>query len=123
MFNRNNVPNPFGASSPARGDNTRPPPRQNYSNPPPPGYQGSYGHDGRAGGYASLPSQHDRDTLMTDAYNEIRGYASSPMGRPTERQMPSRQGGGGGGGGGGDGRVWSLRPAKSPDNSYTYGNL
>ena len=32
-------------------------------------------------------------------------------------------GGSGGRPAGGGGQVWQLRPAKSPDNQYIYGNL
>lgn len=76
------------------------------------------------GGYDAPPPYNDNDVTMTDGYNDSRGYG----GRPMEKPMPPRPGGGypqsrPGGGGGGSGKSWSLRPAKSPDNSYTYGNL
>ncbi|KAK2773207.1 transport between ER and Golgi ATPase protein [Onygenales sp. PD_12] len=130
MFNRGNL---FGSNnpspSPSGGD--RLPSRDRYNSPShPSGYQDSYGADPRmGGGYESPLRRPDSDTVMTDGYSEKRNYGRSPMGRPGDGQpmMPPRQGGsmrmGGGGGGGGDGQVWSLKPAKSPDNSYTYGNL
>ncbi|KAL2222556.1 putative vesicular fusion ATPase [Thermoascus aurantiacus ATCC 26904] len=99
MFNRNNfanVPSPFAPSG-------RPSPRDGYGHPsqgPPPG---QYRDDHGAGGYGAPPPQ---------------------MGRPAERQLPAR---GPVGGrpptGAAGGRVWELRPAKSPDNTYTFGNL
>ncbi|KAF3491200.1 vesicle-fusing ATPase [Arthroderma uncinatum] len=102
MFNRNNypsVPTPFGSGSPARGDGSRPPraPPQQRG-----GYDDGYGQDPRMGAAGGGSS-----------------HGGSPMGRPAERPMPPRQGGGRGG----EGQTWSLSPAKSPDNSYTYGNL
>jgi vesicle-fusing ATPase len=116
MFNRNNLPsvsNPFG-SRPSRGDGysspgQAPPPyprREHSANPAPAGGVG-YEHSSRPPDY---------DVLMTDVSNNSRGYGT-PMGRPGQPpQMPSRAGGN-------SGRTWTLRPAKSPDNTYTFGNL
>lgn len=136
MFNRNNFPsvNPFGSGggsgSPAPGGDRTAPPRDRYNSP----NQQSPGHgpDPRLGGGYASPLRRpdsDSDTVMTDGFDDKRNYDRSPMGRgPPQQYMPSRQGPDrisprGGGGGGMDDQVWSLRPAKSPDNSYTYGNL
>ncbi|EGD94778.1 vesicle-fusing ATPase [Trichophyton tonsurans CBS 112818] len=91
--------NPFGSNNPPRGDAPYPPraPPQQRG-----GYDGGYGQDPRMGGMSGSSS-----------------HGSSPRGRPGERQMPPRPTGGRGN----EGQTWSLRPAKSPDNSYTYGNL
>ncbi|KAM5475692.1 transport between ER and Golgi ATPase protein [Microsporum audouinii] len=125
MFNRNNyssVPSPFGSNSPSRGDASYPPrgPPQQRG-----GYDSGYGQDPRtgtmSGGYGlSTPLLRDCDTVMTDEYDEnSSSHVGSPMSRPGDRSMPPRPYGDKGG----DGQTWSLRPAKSPDNSYTYGNL
>ncbi|KAL1982251.1 hypothetical protein VTN96DRAFT_1620 [Rasamsonia emersonii] len=104
MFNRNNLPSmssPFGS----RPDGGRPPPRDGYGNPPQGGhpyqrrdeYDANRGPMGGAGGYGGPP--------------------------PQQRGMPARPGGGKPAGGAAGSPVWSLRPEKSPNNSYTFGNL
>ncbi|EDN09511.1 vesicle-fusing ATPase [Histoplasma mississippiense (nom. inval.)] len=111
MFNRNNFPsvNPFspssGSSAPS-GDRMGTS-RDRYNSPSP--QSSGHGPDPRLGG-----GNYDRSPMA-------RGQPQQhmPSGRGPGR-MPPR--GGGGGGGMGD-QVWTLRPAKSPDNSYTYGNL
>ncbi|KAK2740193.1 transport between ER and Golgi ATPase protein [Myotisia sp. PD_48] len=119
MFNRNNlpsIPSPFGSNSPSRGDASRPP-RDRYGSPSQAG--ANYGQDPRtAGGYGHSHHQTDHDTVMTDEYNKNLSYGSPSMGRSGER-VPSRPAPGRGT----EGPVWSLRPAKSPDSTYTYGNL
>ena len=76
-------------------------------------------------GYGAPPRRNDYDTTITDANHASKSYRS-PV--PTQgdmhgnRQTPTRHSGGRPAGGG-DGRVWSLRPEKSPANSYTFGNL
>ncbi|KAI1937297.1 transport between ER and Golgi ATPase protein [Ophidiomyces ophidiicola] len=124
MFNRNNlpsVPNPFSTGGPPGSDGARPP-RDRYP-PQQPGRPDGYGQDPRmAGGYEPLHSRRDRDTVMTDVSNASRGYGGPSPGRTSG--LPSRQGGGRPiPPSGGSDQVWTLRPAKSPDNSYTYGNL
>ncbi|PGH01699.1 hypothetical protein AJ79_07853 [Helicocarpus griseus UAMH5409] len=127
MFNRNNFPSisPFGSGSSSPGGDRMPPSRDRYGaspNQPPPGY----GSDPRmGGGYASPLRRPDFDTMMADGYDDKRSYDRSPMSRgpPPPQAMPSRPLPGGRMPGGMDDQVWSLRPAKSPDNSYTYGNL
>ena len=47
----------------------------------------------------------------------FRTYGGAPMGRPTSARPPVPEKVPGGG------NTWMLRPAKSPDNSYTFGNL
>ncbi|TPX19533.1 transport between ER and Golgi ATPase protein [Coccidioides immitis] len=126
MFNRSNlpsVPNPFSSGS-SGGDGARPP-RDRYNMPSQPmGRPDGYGQDPRTGGgYAAPFRQRDYDIVMTDGYNEPRRYGGPPPGRapgplPSSgggRMMPPSRGAGD--------QVWTLRPAKSPDNSYTYGNL
>lgn len=117
MFNRNNFSMPFGSrpsredghSSPSPGQGPPPYPRREYNtNPAPTG----------GVGYEYRPHPPDYDTVMTDAYNISRGYGA-PVGRPSQPpQMPPRAPVGGS-----SGRTWTLRPAKSPDNNYTFGNL
>ncbi|KAL1969577.1 hypothetical protein VTN77DRAFT_8130 [Rasamsonia byssochlamydoides] len=105
MFNRNNlpsVPSPFGSRPDGSG---RPPPRDGYGHVPQGGhpyqrrdeYDGNRGPMGGAGGYGGAP--------------------------PPQRGMPARPGGGRPPVGAAGGQVWSLRPEKSPNNSYTFGNL
>ncbi|EFQ97860.1 vesicular-fusion protein SEC18 [Nannizzia gypsea CBS 118893] len=91
--------NPFGSGNQPRGDASYPP---QGSPQPQGGYNSGYGQDPRMGGMSGGSS-----------------HGGPPMGRPGERPMPPRPTGGRGG----EGQTWSLRPAKSPDNSYTYGNL
>lgn len=108
MFNRNNlpsVPNPFGA----RTDNSgRPSPRDTYGSPnqaPTPPRQSGY--DTRTGAVGG-------GYLDRGAYGppkESEAFQRKPVGR----QGPS--------GGGAAARTWQLRPAKSPDNAYIFGNL
>lgn len=126
MFNRNNlpsVPNPFSTSGSPGGAGARPP-RDRYNTPPQQsGRPDAYGQDPRmAGGYGSPLSRRDYDTVMTDGYSEPQRYGGPPAGRAPV--LPSRTGGGRmTPAGGASDQVWTLRPAKSPDNSYTYGNL
>ncbi|KAI1982522.1 transport between ER and Golgi ATPase protein [Ophidiomyces ophidiicola] len=124
MFNRNNlpsVPNPFSAGGPPGSDGARPP-RDRYPSQQS-GRPDGYGQDPRmTGGYEPSHSRSDRDTVMTDVSNASRGYGGPSPGRTSG--LPSRQGGGRPiPPSGGSDQVWTLRPAKSPDNSYTYGNL
>ncbi|WEW54950.1 transport between ER and Golgi ATPase protein [Emydomyces testavorans] len=83
----------------------------------------AYGQDPRmAGGYTAPTSRRDYDTVMTDGNNGPRGYGGPPAGRASA--LPSRPGGGRMmPTSGANEQTWTLRPAKSPDNSYTYGNL
>ncbi|TKA71986.1 hypothetical protein B0A49_07370 [Cryomyces minteri] len=104
MFNRNNLPsmpNPFGSRPEG---SPRPAARDGYTQPPPtPPRQGGY--DTRMGGVPDAPP----------AYGSNRDRQASqrtPAGRPAA-----------GGRTGGSGRVLQLRPAKSPNDSYTFGNL
>ncbi|KAH1411029.1 hypothetical protein KXV56_004847 [Aspergillus fumigatus] len=98
MFNRNNypsVPNPFSGRPSSRGNAS---PSQG---PPPPrrdGYDTGYSPMGGVGGYGT------------------------PSPRPNYSQTPSRHPVGGRAPGA-SAQVWTLRPAKSPDNTYTFGNL
>jgi vesicle-fusing ATPase len=75
-------------------------------------------------GYGAPPRRNE--TIMTDANHASRNYRG-PV--PTQgdmhgnRQTPARHSGGRPAGGGPGGTVWSLRPEKSPSNSYTFGNL
>lgn len=113
MFNRSNFSSPFGG---------RPSPREGYSNPnqAPPPYpprKDPYDAPLPGAGYA-IPRPSDYDILMTDVHNDQRGYGAP---RPGQMPMPMRSPVGGRSPGGG--QVWSLRPAKSPDNTYTFGNL
>ncbi|KAI9737535.1 MAG: transport between ER and Golgi ATPase protein [Cirrosporium novae-zelandiae] len=104
MFNRNNVPNPFGGSG-RPGQSPRPPPRDGYSNP----------------NYGAPPPRTEMDPRM--------GGMNDPHGTPNnyhpQQRMPQRQpvGGRPPPGRGGGGSSWQLRPAKSPDDTYTFGNL
>src|SRR5436190_14336317 len=131
MFNRNNfpsVPNPFGSGNtpPGGGAGGARPSRDRYNVPSQrPGSQESYGHDNRTGGgYGTAPGRRDHDTVMADGYGEQGGYGGSHMGRPSHMPLANRTSGGQmGAGGGGSDPVLSLRPTKSPDNSYTYRNL
>ncbi|XHF97829.1 hypothetical protein AWENTII_001405 [Aspergillus wentii] len=77
----------------------------NYSNP----------FAGRAPGGQGPPHPPRKD-----GYDAPYGGPPQSMGRPGQ-MMPSRPPVGGRPSGGG--QVWSLRPAKSPDNTYTFGNL
>lgn len=108
MFNRNNlpsVPNPFGAR-PDPG--ARPSPRDGYGNP----------------NQAAAPPRQAPQDIKIGGYEERRGYGGpkdyeASQRPPVGRQAPgSRMTGGGAGG-----RSWQLRPAKSPDNTYTFGNM
>lgn len=117
MFNRN-FSNPFGGSNP--------PPNRNPGGPPPPP-AGRYGADPYAspapGGYAA-PSRrrdNDYDVVMTDGSDRY-SYGSPRPPMDNRSPMPSRPMPGAGRGPSSD-RTWTLRPAKSPDNAYTYGNL
>ncbi|KAK9600612.1 transport between ER and Golgi ATPase protein [Aspergillus fumigatus] len=98
MFNRNNypsVPNPFSGRPSSRGNAS---PSQG---PPPPrrdGYDTGNSPMGGVGGYGT------------------------PSPRPNYSQTPSRHPVGGRAPGA-SAQVWTLRPAKSPDNTYTFGNL
>ncbi|KAI9661265.1 MAG: transport between ER and Golgi ATPase protein [Bathelium mastoideum] len=94
MFNRNNMPNPFGSRADGQ---PRPPSGQNYNRMPdrPPREQ-------------YPPPQPYRDEKMRGGPQQPQGYSSR---------------GGGGGGGGGGGRTVVLMPDKSPGHEYTYRNL
>ena len=99
MFNRNNLPNPFGS----RPDGA---PRI-----PSGGAPSGYGRPGE-------PQQPQRSTGY-GAYDDVpRGYSDNmekmPARAPVGRQAPARSGG--------SGKSLFLRPAKSPDNSYTFQN-
>ncbi|EAW09819.1 AAA family ATPase SEC18 [Aspergillus clavatus NRRL 1] len=121
MFNRNNlpsVPNPFSSRPSSRG-NAGPgqgapplPQRDGYTTGQPP--------VGGAG-YEKSSHQSDHDVQMTDANAYSRGYGT-PSPRPGYSQMPPRNPGGGRSPDVSS-QVWELRPAKSPDNTYTFGNL
>ncbi|GIC87158.1 AAA family ATPase SEC18 [Aspergillus udagawae] len=120
MFNRNNypsVPNPFSGRPSSRGNAS---PGQGPPLPRRDGYD--TGHPPMSGaGYEQLPHQFDHDVQMTDAYNHSRGYGTPPP-RPGYSQTPPRNPVGDRAPGA-SAQVWTLRPAKSPDNSYTFGNL
>ncbi|KAL2001113.1 hypothetical protein VTN02DRAFT_2218 [Thermoascus thermophilus] len=103
MFNRNNfanVPSPFA-------------PRSNDGRPPT-----------RGSGYSN-PNQGPPPAQYRDDYGAGYGAPSPQMGRPVEKPLASRApvGGRPAPGAAAGGRVWTLRPAKSPDNTYTFGNL
>ncbi|OQD63481.1 hypothetical protein PENPOL_c009G07939 [Penicillium polonicum] len=112
MFNRGNIPNPFGSSG-------QPSP-QGHPNPgqAPPRYDTDRSPSSSAGHAARIC---DDDVAMTDVYNDIRGYGGPPPpgGRPPQQQMPSRMQSGQRGGG----QTWTLHPSKSPNENYTFGNL
>ncbi|KAJ9489301.1 hypothetical protein VN97_g3951 [Penicillium thymicola] len=113
MFNRGNIPNPFGSSG-------QPSP-QGHPNPnqAPPRYDTDHFPSSSAGYAARICD--DDDVAMTDVYNDIRGYGGPPPpgGRPPQQQMPSRMQSGQRGGG----QTWTLHPSKSPNENYTFGNL
>ncbi|KAJ5293950.1 hypothetical protein PENANT_c009G03194 [Penicillium antarcticum] len=115
MFNRGNIPNPFGGS---KGESGQPSP-QGYSSPnqAPPRYDNNRNSLTRAGFEAPI---HDNDVPMTDAFVDQRGYGGPPPlgGRPPQ-QMPSRMPAGQRG----PGPTWTLQPSKSPNDNYTFGNL
>ncbi|EKV05902.1 NsfA [Penicillium digitatum PHI26] len=112
MFNRSNIPNPFGSSgqpSPQGHPNTnQAPPRYDTDRCP-----------SSSTGYAALIP--DDDVPMTDVNNVLRGYGGPPPpgGRPPPQQMPSRIQSGQRDGG----QTWTLHPSKSPNENYTFGNL
>ncbi|CAI7621908.1 unnamed protein product [Penicillium palitans] len=112
MFNRGNIPNPFGSSgqpSPQGHPNpNQAPPRYDIDRPP-----------WSSAGYAARIC--DDDVPMTDVYDDVRGYGGPPPpgGRPPQQQMPSRMQSGQRGGG----QTWTLHPSKSPNENYTFGNL
>ncbi|KGO51322.1 ATPase, AAA-type, core [Penicillium expansum] len=112
MFNRGNIPNPFGSSG-------QPSP-QGHPNPnqAPPRYDTDRFPSPSAGHAAPI---HDEDVPMTDIYNVLRGYGGPPPpgGRPPQQQMPSRMQSGQRAGG----QTWTLHPSKSPNENYTFGNL
>jgi vesicle-fusing ATPase len=106
MFNRNNLPampNPFGA----RPDSQARPQQGGYASPgqgPPPGQRSSGPYD-------------DRRAQPSPGYQGGQQYGAPSQRPPVGRQpVPSR-------GGGGGGRNVQLRPAKSPSDTYTLGNL
>ncbi|KAJ5687637.1 hypothetical protein N7536_010256 [Penicillium majusculum] len=112
MFNRGNIPNPFGSSG-------QPSP-QGHPNPnqAPPRYDTDRSPSSSAGYAARIC---DDDVPMTDVYDDLRGYGGPPPpgGRPPQQQMPSRMQSGQRGGG----QTWTLHPSKSPNENYTFGNL
>ncbi|KZF25230.1 putative vesicle fusion factor [Xylona heveae TC161] len=100
MFNRNNlpsVPNPFASRQDAAPRTT---PRDGYSRMSPSPTPSST----RSGGH---------DVRMAGGYEDSKNFGSSPQRVPVGRPAPN----------GRPGQVWQLRPAKSPDNTYTFGNL
>ncbi|KAL1960893.1 hypothetical protein VTO42DRAFT_5876 [Malbranchea cinnamomea] len=87
---------------------------RNFSNP---FSSGSAPPPNRGAGGPPQPPRYDQDPYSSG------GYGSSQYGRPPmDRAIPSRPPPAAGRAPGGE-RVWTLRPSKSPDNSYTYGNL
>ncbi|CAI7612798.1 unnamed protein product [Penicillium discolor] len=112
MFNRGNIPNPFGSSG-------QPSP-QGHPNPnqAPPRYDTDRSPSSSASYAARI---YDDDVPMTDVYDDLRGYGGPPPpgGRPPQQQMPSRMQSGQRGGG----QTWTLHPSKSPNENYTFGNL
>ena len=104
MFNRNNYSSPFGP----RTDSNRPPApaRGGYSNP-----------DQEP---QLPPRQGGQDTRMSGGYDDPRGQSTHHSSSGIQRAPVGRQAGGPRGGGG---RTWNLRPAKSPADQYTFGNL
>ena len=98
MFNRDNMPNPFSGRS---DGSSRVP-----SNGVPPGH-GRFGEQ-----------QPQRNTAYGSQEGYRRGYTDSmekvPARAPVGRQVSAKVGGP-------DGALL-LRPAKSPDNSFTFGN-
>ncbi|KAJ6180753.1 hypothetical protein N7519_011214 [Penicillium mononematosum] len=106
MFNRGNLPNPFGSSG--QSNPNQAPPRYDTDRSP-----------SLTAGYAA-PTR-DADVPMTDVYDTLSGYGGPPPpgGRPPPQQMPSRMQSGQRGGG----PTWTLHPSKSPNDNYTFGNL
>ncbi|KAJ5257668.1 hypothetical protein N7524_009224 [Penicillium chrysogenum] len=106
MFNRGNLPNPFGSSG--QSNPNQAPPRYDTDRSP-----------SLTAGYAA-PTR-DADVPMTDVYDTLSGYGGPPPpgGRPPPQQMSSRMQSGQRGGG----PTWTLHPSKSPNDSYTFGNL
>ncbi|OQE30834.1 hypothetical protein PENFLA_c002G08306 [Penicillium flavigenum] len=106
MFNRGNLPNPFGSSG--QSNPNQAPPRYDTDRSP-----------SLTAGYAA--PTHDADVPMTDVYDTLSGYGGPPPpgGRPPPQQMPSRMQSGQRGGG----PTWTLHPSKSPNDNYTFGNL
>lgn len=106
MFNRNNFP--FGG----RPDAGRAPPQNPYGQAP-----GDARYEPVPRGYGASPRPNGYDTVMTDVHGDSRGYGAPQP--PAARQLPARPPVGRPQ----SGAVWTLRPAKSPDNTYTFGNL
>lgn len=107
MFNRTNYSNPFSSSR-----SGGPPSREGYSVPgqgPPP----SYGQPLPGAGYSVAPPGY-AEAELTDVHGDFRG-------RPGQMPMPSKPPVGAKPPAGGGN--WILKPAKSPDNNYTFGNL
>ncbi|CAG8269287.1 unnamed protein product [Penicillium nalgiovense] len=106
MFNRGNLPNPFGSSG--QSDPNQAPPRYDTDRSP-----------SLTAGYAARTR--DADVTMTDVYDTLSGYGGPPPpgGRPPPQQMSSRMQSGQRGGG----PTWTLHPSKSPNDNYTFGNL
>ncbi|CAP92065.1 Vesicular-fusion protein [Penicillium chrysogenum] len=106
MFNRGNLPNPFGSSG--QSNPNQAPPRYDTDRSP-----------SLTAGYAA-PTR-DADVPMTDVYDTLSGYGGPPPpgGRPLPQQMSSRMQSGQRGGG----PTWTLHPSKSPNDNYTFGNL
>lgn len=119
MFNRNNLPsvsNPFGSR---QDGGARPPPRDPYNSSgqgPAPSRRTDQGYQPQGRG--------DYDTQMNDGHGMGRASAAPPQHEihGSQRGVPSRSSGMKGNQGMG-GRTWQLRPAKSPDNTYTFRNL
>ncbi|ERF76400.1 Vesicular-fusion protein sec18 [Endocarpon pusillum Z07020] len=119
MFNRNNlpsVPNPFSSRQDGAA---RAPPRDPYASQgqgpaPPRRNEQAYPPRGRG----------DYDTRMHDGYGASRHSPAPPQydGTGSQRGMTSRSSGMKGRQGT-PGATWQLRPAKSPDNTYTFRNL
>ena len=120
MFNRNNLPNPFG-QRPESGP--RPPPRDGHGTPgfvaPSPQRPGGpQGYDSRmAGGYE------DHNRQPPPGYSGREQPFPQPRDYPPSQRPPVGRSAPGARMSGGGGRVWQLRPAKSPAEQYTFGNL
>jgi vesicle-fusing ATPase len=137
MFNRNNlpaVPNPFSGARPDGSIRQN----QGYNQPPPPPRK--YDQDTRMGGGYESPQRRPNpptyESRIDNNYDDPRAYGAQSGQRgyesPHKRTSSRDQGGyrqdpnqsqASFGSRGGSGRTWTLRPAKSPNDSYTFGNL